>query len=146
MKRITLLLLLVTSFAFTGCIKELLKKKDEEKTVLPEEKYYGTTWKATKIAQDANGNNQPDANEMYAFTGNSILQFTTDKKFSYTLSTNAGSTNMNGSWVLAPDQKSITVTDAAQGSLRFDYRTETEFATEPIPITGGNAWIIYTKQ
>jgi hypothetical protein len=142
MKRLTLLLLVATSFAYTGCVKELFKKKDDKKQPLPEEKYYGTTWRATKIAQDANKNGRPDASETFAFQGSSILQLAPDKKFSYTLTT----ASMSGTWSLSTDEKSITINDPAQGSIRFDYKTDTEFITEPIPDNGGDIWIFYSKQ
>jgi hypothetical protein len=147
MKQILLIVLIAMSFVFTGCVKDLLKKKKKDTPTtpmpVPEEKYYGT-WKATKIAQDFNGNNTIDANEIFTFTGNSVLQLNADKKFTYSLST----LTMNGDWVVTGDLKQITVTDPdpRKGSLRFDYRKDTEFQTEPLPDASGVIWIIYNKQ
>ncbi len=138
------MLLLIVVFTTTGCVKELLKKKEETKPA-PETNYYGI-WKATQIAQDLNGNNSIDANEYYTFTGTSALNLNSDKKFSFSLTTNTSSSTMSGDWTTTADVKSVTITDAAQGSLRFDYRTDTEIQTEPIPVTAGVAWIIYKKQ
>jgi hypothetical protein len=140
----TAILLSALIITNTSCVKELLKKKDEV-VVVPEAKYYGT-WKATQIASDLNGNRIIDANEIYAFSGNSELKLNDVKTFTFSLITSSGSTNMSGNWVMATDQKAVTVTDAAQGSLRFDYRTDTEIQTEPIAVTNGTAWIIYKKQ
>jgi hypothetical protein len=149
MKKKLLILLIAVSFVFTGCVKDLLKKKQKNTTPtpVPEEKYYGT-WKATKIAEDFNNNNTIDANEIFTYTGNSILQLSADKKLSYTSNSGTG----NGSWVVTADLKQITITDD-QGSLRLDYRTDTEFQTEPIPIPNPNGngtkvirWLIYNKQ
>jgi hypothetical protein len=145
MKHITSVFLLSAFIiADTGCVKDLLKKKDEV-VVAPEAKYYGT-WKAIQIASDLNGNRIIDANEIYTFSGNSELKLNDVKTFTFLLTTSSGSTNMSGNWMMATDQKAITVTDATQGSLRFDYRTETEIQTEPIAVTNGTAWIIYKKQ
>lgn len=143
MKKKVLIALIAVSFVFAGCVKDLLKKKEKNPTPVPvpEEKYYGT-WKATKIAQDFNNNNAIDANEIFTYTGNSILQLNADKKFNYSTPTR----NFSGSWIVAADLKQITITDATQGSLRFDYRTDTEFQTEPIPDTNGVVWVIYNKQ
>ena len=138
--KINILLLLAVVFINSSCVKELLKKKDDPAPA-PEAKYYGT-WKATQIAQDLNGNNKIDANEYFSFTGSSLLNLNSDKKFSYSLTT----ANMSGNWVASADLKEITIKDATQGSIRFDYRTDTEIQTEPVPITGGVAWIIYKKQ
>ncbi len=145
MKHITSALLLsVFIITNTGCVKELLKKKDEV-VIVPEARYYGN-WKATQIASDLNGNRVIDANEIYAFSGNSELRLNDTKTFTFLLTTSTGSTNMSGNWVMATDQKAVTITDQAQGNLRFDYRTDTEIQTEPIAITNGTAWIIYKKQ
>ncbi len=137
-------LLLTVVFINTSCEKGILGKTGSTKKE-PEEKYYGT-WKATQIAQDLNSNNNIDANEYFSFTGTSSLNITSDKKYSYSLTTNSGSTTMSGDWTVSADIKSITINDAAQGSIRFDYRTDTEIQTEPIPTNNGTAWIIYKKQ
>ncbi len=131
----------------TSCKKGILSKKGEVETTppAPEAIYYGI-WKAAQIAQDLNSNNKIDANEYFSFTGSSLLNLNSDKKFSFSLSTTTGSSTMSGDWAASADVKVITITDAAQGNLKFDYRTDTEIQTEPIPITGGVAWIIYKKQ
>jgi hypothetical protein len=141
-----MLLLLTVIFFTTSCEKGILgKKSDTPAVIAPEAKYYGT-WKADRIAQDLNGNNSIDANEYYTFTGTSVLNLNSDKKFSFSLTTNTGSSTMSGDWTTTADIKSVTITDAAQGSLRFDYRTDTEIQTEPIALNPGVAWIIYKKQ
>jgi hypothetical protein len=141
----TALLLLSFTIINTGCIKNLLKKKKEEPVAVPEAKYYGT-WKATSRADDFNNNNILDANEVSLFAGNSELKLNEGKTFTYFLTTNSGSTNLNGTWTMATDQKSVTASDPAQGALRFDYRSDNEMQTEPISTANGTVWLIYKRQ
>jgi hypothetical protein len=147
MKPIASVLILCAFIVFnTGCVKDLLKKKkDPEPAPAPEAKYYGT-WKATQLANDLNANNRIDANELFAFTGNSELKLNDGKTYTFLLSTSTGTSNMSGNWTMAADEKAVTITDATQGSLRFDYRNDTEIQTEPIPVNNGTVWIIYKKQ
>ncbi len=137
-----LLMVLILLTTQTGCIKEIFKKKKKEE---PESKYYGT-WKAVQLGVDQNQNNILDNNEYFAFTGTSEMVLNGDKQFTYSLITNTGNSNMSGNWSASADLRTITITDASQGNLRFDYRSDTQFQTEPIPTGTGNAWLIYNKQ
>jgi Lipocalin-like domain len=141
----TALLLLSFSIFNTGCVKDLLKKKKKEPVIAPESKFYGT-WKITSRADDFNNNNIIDVGEIGQFAGNSELKLNEGKTFTYSLTTASGSSNLSGNWTISADQKSITTTDAAQGNLRFDYRSDTEMQTEPIPTVSGTVWLIYKKQ
>jgi hypothetical protein len=148
MKRLTLVLLVVTSFTYTGCVKELFKKKDKEaKVVAPEEKYFGTTWKATKIAIDANGNNAVEANEIYRFTGTSSYELKADKKFTFVYNYDGDYVTMAGNWTLSLDQKNILIDDeSSTNDLSLDYKSDTEFQTELLKFNGFYGWLFYTKQ
>jgi hypothetical protein len=141
----TAFLLLSFTFFNTGCIKNLLKKKKEEPVAVPEAKYYGT-WKIISRADDLNNNNILDANEISPFAGSSELKLNEAKTFTYFLTTPTGSTNLSGNWTMSADQKSVNTTDPAQGNLRFDYRSDTEIQTEPIPAASGAVWLIYKRQ
>jgi hypothetical protein len=146
MKYLTLLSLLFIAIIHTSCIKEVFKKKkDTEEVKKPEEKYFGF-WKVSNLAVDINANNTIESNEIRTFTGTSELRINTDKSFSYFLTTSSGTTNLNGNWALSTDQKSIIITDPAQGAVRFDPRSDNEIQTEPISTANGTAWIIYRKQ
>jgi hypothetical protein len=146
MKYVTLLTLVFIATIHTGCIKEVFKKKtDPEEIKKPEEKYFGF-WKVINIAVDLNNNNTLDPNEIRSFNGTSELKLNTDKTFTYSITTSTGSTNMSGNWAMSTDQKSVTTTDAAQGAIRFDLRSDNELQTEPIPTSSGTVWIIYRKQ
>jgi hypothetical protein len=146
MKQFITIMLIAVVFISSSCEKGIFGKKDSPAAApAPEAKYYGI-WNATQIAQDLNSNNKIDANEYFNINGSSSLNLNNDKKFTYVLTTPSGTSNMSGNWTAAADLKTFTITDAAQGSIRFDYRTDTEFQTEPIPVTGGVAWLIYKKQ
>ncbi len=148
MKHITTGLFFLALITFnTGCVKDLLKKK-KDPVVAPESKFYGT-WKATWIAADLDNDNTLDASEINLFSGGSSeLKLNSAKTFTYFLTTTSGNASLTGEWKMAADEKSITITDPANGSLRFDYRSDSELQTEPIPTTDINgspivAWIIY---
>jgi hypothetical protein len=129
MKHTTAILFLLAFILLNnGCVKDVLKKKKQNPVTPPEAKYFGT-WKATQIASDLNGNMQIDANELYAFTGISELKLNDTKIFSFSLITSSGASNMSGNWTMAADQKSLSIADATQGSIRFDERINAELQT-----------------
>jgi hypothetical protein len=149
-KNIIFFFLISLTITNSSCIKELFKKKKKktptvEVQVAPEAKYFGT-WKGSKIAIDQNSNNRIDNDEILNFTGNSELKLNDTKSFTFSLTTSEASINMSGNWIMATNQTSVTITDAVQGSLRFDDRSATEIQTEPIPTASGTVWIIYNKQ
>jgi hypothetical protein len=146
MKHISTALLLLSLTIFnTGCVKDLLKKKKKDPAVVPEAKYYGT-WKVISRADDFNNNNILEAGEIGPFAGGSELKLNEAKTFTYFLTTASGSSSLGGNWTMSADQKSVNTTDPTQGNLRFDYRSDTEIQTEPLPTANGTVWLIYKRQ
>jgi hypothetical protein len=143
MKKTSLILVLMAASIFiNGCAKDLLKKKDAE---TPADNYTGT-WLGVNAALDANGNNTIDANEIAGLNGSTELKLNTGNSFSFSINNGGNNVQMSGNWTVSPDAKSVTITDPAQGTVRFDYRSATELQTEPVATANGTVWIIYRKQ
>ncbi len=143
MKQLVTTLLILVAFTSTGCIKTLFDKKDKEPEDLAAQ--YSGQWISTKGAQDMNGNGSLDANEILNITGSSDLLLQNNGSFNYAISNNGNNFTMGGTWKMSTDGKSLTITDPAQGSIRFDIVSNTEIRTEPIISGGTTTWLIYNK-
>jgi hypothetical protein len=143
MKQLVTTLLILVAFGSTGCIKTLLDKKKDEPADLAAK--YAGQWISTKGAQDLNANGSVDANEIMNITGSSDLLLQNNGSFNYAISNNGNTFTMGGTWKMSTDGKSLTITDPAQGSIRFDIISATEIRTEPIVSGGTTTWLIYNK-
>lgn len=144
MKLKFVMLLLTICALNSSCLKKLLEKED--KPVDDIAKYSGM-WKAIKVAVDLNSNKEIEENEKGAINGSSELKLETNSTYTFNIIPATGNAAyLSGSWKMGTDAKSINITDNAQGSLRFDIKSNTEIITEPIISGNGQAsWLIYVR-
>jgi hypothetical protein len=140
--RITTLLIMVCMLN-VSCIKSLLEKKKDTPTDDPNK--YAGVWKATKAAQDLDGDNVVDENEKGTINGSSELRLNSNGTYTYAInSPGATPFNMSGDWKASSDGKSISISDS-KGAIRFDIKGDNEMHTEPISSNGKTIWLIYFR-
>lgn len=131
--------LIMISVLHSGCNKSSVDKNDDPN------KYAGV-WKAVNAAQDLDGDKVIDENEKATIRGSSELRLNSNGSYTYSInSPGAAPFNMNGTWSVGSDHKTITVSDVSLGNLRFDIKSDNELHTEPISSDGKTVWLIYFR-
>ncbi len=143
MKFLVTILCTIALLTNTGCIKELLDKDEDDNEQEQVNKYVGT-WRLTAAAVDQDGDMILDETEKANVTGTSELMLKKDFTYTYFITVNGSTENMNGAWKMSTDNKSFSISDASS-AIRFDIQSDNKLHTEPFTENGTTVWLIYTR-